>query len=154
MPLRTDLRLRRPLPGLLRLPWDRPLEDWQPEEAALRDMPVGPSRHLVRFVEADDRLWAVKELPERVAEREYAVLRELEVRGLPAVKAAGLVHQPESGNALLDTTSCALAQRRFRYSPARDAHGNPVAGTATRCIRWEIPVDIPPTPEPLPLPTQ
>ena len=68
MPLRTDLRLRRPLPGLLRLPWDKPLAEWQPEDAALREMPVGPSRHLVRFVEADGRMWAIKELPERVDE--------------------------------------------------------------------------------------
>ncbi len=126
MPLRTDLRLRRPLPGLLRLPWDKPLEQWKPEEAALRELPVGPSRHLVRFVEADSRLWAVKELPERIAEREYAVLRELEVRDLPAVKAAGLVHQPESGNALLVTRyldrSWQFRRLLMRLPPNRPAH--------------------------------
>jgi hypothetical protein len=126
MPLRTDLRLRRPLPGLLRLPWDKPLEDWQPDEAALRVMPVGPSRHLVRFVEAEQRMWAIKELPERVAEQEYAVLRELEVRELPAVKAAGLVHQPESGNALLVTRyldrSWQFRRLLIRLPPNRPAH--------------------------------
>lgn len=99
----TDLRLRVPSPELLALPWDRPLEDWQQEQADLRELPVGPSRHLVRFVFADEQLWAIKELPERVAAREYAVLRELEVRALPAVRAAGLARQAENGNALLVT---------------------------------------------------
>ena len=103
MPRTTDLRLRVPSPGLLALPWDKRLEDWRDDEAELRQLPVGPSRHLVRFVLADRRLWAIKELPERVAAREYAVLRNLEARELPAVRAAGLVSQPEDGNALLVT---------------------------------------------------
>ncbi|HEX4251063.1 MAG TPA: DUF4032 domain-containing protein, partial [Pseudonocardia sp.] len=47
------------------------------------------------FVETDDELWALKQLPERTAAKEYAVLRELETMGLPAVRAAGLVIQPE-----------------------------------------------------------
>ena len=103
MPASTDLRLRVPSPQLLALPWDQPLQDWSLDDADLRDLPVGPSRHLVRFVHADGQLWAVKELPERVAAREYSVLRELEQRSLPAVRAAGLAHQRESGNALLVT---------------------------------------------------
>ena len=43
-----------------------PLAEWDPTAVALRDIPVGPSRHLVRFVEADGRLWALKALPHRV----------------------------------------------------------------------------------------
>jgi hypothetical protein len=82
-------------PGLLALPWDRPLREWDATEVPLRDIPVGPSRHLVRFVETDGQLWALKQLPERTAAKEYAVLRELETMGLPAVRAAGLVIQPE-----------------------------------------------------------
>jgi len=81
---------------LLALPWDRPLRDWDATEVPLRDIPVGPSRHLVRFVEADGQLWALKQLPERIAAKEYAVLRQLETMGLPAVRAAGLVIQPET----------------------------------------------------------
>ena len=122
----TDLRLRRPVPGLIRLPWEKPLADWQPDEATLREMPVGPSRHLVRFVEADGRLWAVKELPARVAEREYAVLRALEARALPAVRAAGLAHQPADGNALLVTRyldkSWQFRRLLIRLPPNRPAH--------------------------------
>jgi hypothetical protein len=91
-----ELRLRVTSPGLLALPWDRPLRDWDATEVPLRDIPVGPSRHLVRFVEADGQLWALKHLPERIAAKEYAVLRQLETMGLPAVRPAGLVIQPEA----------------------------------------------------------
>jgi hypothetical protein len=69
----------------------------------LRDFAVGMSRHLVKFVEADDQLWAVKEMPPRVAGKEYDVLRQLEDMGLPAVRPAGLVLQPEFDSAILVT---------------------------------------------------
>jgi hypothetical protein len=72
-------------------------------EVALRDIAVGPSRHLVKFVEADDLLWAVKDMPPRVAVKEYDVLRRLEDMGLPAVRPAGLVLQPEFDTAILVT---------------------------------------------------
>ncbi len=98
-----DLRLRRPSPGLLALPWLEPLGQWDATEAPVRDIPVGPSRHLVRFVETDNALWALKELPQRIAAKEYAVLRDLESRSLPAVRPAGLVIQPEEDTAILVT---------------------------------------------------
>jgi len=98
-----DLRLRDPSPGLLALPWLEPLAEWDATEVPLRDVPVGPSRHLVRFVETDGRLWALKELPQRVALKEYGVLRALEARALPAVRPAGLVVQPQDDNAILVT---------------------------------------------------
>ncbi|MDQ1428504.1 MAG: hypothetical protein QOK39_1980, partial [Acidimicrobiaceae bacterium] len=89
-----DLRLRVATPGLLALPWLEPLEEWSATEVPLRDIPVGPSRHLVRFVETDGQLWALKLLPARLARKEYAVLRALENQSLPAVRPAGLVLQP------------------------------------------------------------
>jgi Domain of unknown function (DUF4032)/Lipopolysaccharide kinase (Kdo/WaaP) family len=98
-----SIRLRRASSGLLGLPWLEPLEAWSPEAAEFRDLPVGPSRHTVRFVLADGVLYGLKELPTRVARREYQVLRELEARILPAVQAVGLVEQPTGGNAILVT---------------------------------------------------
>jgi hypothetical protein len=88
---------------LLALPWREPLGEWDATAVSIRDNPVGPSRHLVRFVEADDRLWALKELPHRIAVREYEVLRELEHRSLSAVRAAGVVVQPFEDTAVLVT---------------------------------------------------
>jgi hypothetical protein len=79
------------------------LSQWNVPDVPLRDIAVGPSRHLVKFVEADDALWAVKDMPQRIAAREYDVLRRLEEMGLPAVRPAGLVAQPEFDTAILVT---------------------------------------------------
>jgi Domain of unknown function (DUF4032)/Lipopolysaccharide kinase (Kdo/WaaP) family len=99
----ADIRLRVATPGLLALPWLEPLAEWYATEVPLRDIPVGPSRHLVRFVETDGALWALKELPQRIAAKEYAVLRGLEARALPAVRPVGLVSQPGEDAAILVT---------------------------------------------------
>lgn len=88
---------------MLALPWDRPLDEWTVPEVPLRDIAVGPSRHLVKFVDADGGLWAVKDMPARVAAKEYAVLSRLEEMGLPAVRPAGLVLQAEFDTAILVT---------------------------------------------------
>jgi tRNA A-37 threonylcarbamoyl transferase component Bud32 len=98
-----EFRLRAPTPGLVGLPWDRPLSEWVVPDVPLRDIAVGMSRHLVKFVDADDQLWAVKDMPPRVAIKEYDVLRQLEDMGLPAVRPAGLVLQPEFDTAILVT---------------------------------------------------
>jgi hypothetical protein len=51
----------------------------------------GISRHVVRFVDYDGRLYALKELPRRYAEREYRLLRRLEEEEMPVVDAVGVV---------------------------------------------------------------
>jgi Domain of unknown function (DUF4032)/Lipopolysaccharide kinase (Kdo/WaaP) family len=103
MPAGLDIRLRVPTPGLLGLPWADRLADWDATEVPLRDIAVGPSRHLVRFVESDGGLWALKELPPRIAQKEFGVLRELESRGLAAVRPAGVVGQAFADTAILVT---------------------------------------------------
>jgi hypothetical protein len=65
-----SIRLRAASPGLLALPWLDPLGSWPEDAANFREHNVGPSRHLVRFVEADYLLYALKELPSRVADKE------------------------------------------------------------------------------------
>jgi hypothetical protein len=97
------LRLRRPTEDLLALPWDAPLGAWTLEKAVFRDLPVGPSRHLVRFVVAGHDLIALKEEPIDVAAREYDVLRVMEELGLPAVVALGIAESPERGTAIVVT---------------------------------------------------
>lgn len=53
-----------------------------------------------------------------------------------------------SGHESLDSTTCMLIRRRFRYRPAIDAAGNPAASVYTQRIRWSLPA--PPPPEPAP----
>jgi hypothetical protein len=120
-----ELRLRTPTADLLALPWERPLDEWTAPDVPLRELPVGPSRHLVKFVECDGALWAVKDLPPRIAEREYAVLGRLEELGLPAVRRAGLVRQPAFDTALLLTRYLDSWQYRRlfrRLPPDQPAH--------------------------------
>jgi len=95
------LRLRR-AGQLLDLPWELPLDAWPPS-LQFRVLPVGPSRHLVRFLVVDGDLIALKEEPIDVAEREYDVLTHLERVGLPAVAPIGLAEQPWTGSAILVT---------------------------------------------------
>ena len=97
------LRLRESAAALLDLPWELPLADWSAEALPFRDLPVGPSRHLVRFLVADGATYALKELPLPIAGREYDVLRHLEELGLPAVLAVGVAEAPERDVAILVT---------------------------------------------------
>ena len=97
------LRLRDPAIDLVDLPWELPLEDWSAERLSFRYVPVGPSRHLVRFLVSSAILYALKELPIGVARQEYDVLLHLEKLGLPTVEAAGVAEAPARGSAILVT---------------------------------------------------
>jgi hypothetical protein len=97
------LRLRDEVASLLDLPWELPLARWDGTGHRFRELPVGPSRHLVRFLVSDGIVYALKELPTAVAEREFGVLRHLEVAGLPAVRAVGLAERPDRGDSVLVT---------------------------------------------------
>jgi tRNA A-37 threonylcarbamoyl transferase component Bud32 len=76
-------------PHFLELPWQQPLEEW--ESKRIVNVVRGISRHVVRFVEYDGAVYALKEIAERPARREYTLLRRLEDQGLPVVEAVGLV---------------------------------------------------------------
>ena len=80
-------------PSFLDLPWEQPLEEW--DTPRLVNVVRGISRHVVRFVEYDGALYAIKELPERPARREWRLLRALESQGLPVVEAVGIVSKRE-----------------------------------------------------------
>ena len=76
-------------PAGLDLPWDRALEDW--DHPAIVRLTRGISRNVVRFAAYRDAVYAVKELDERLAEREYGLLRDLVELGLPVVEPVCLV---------------------------------------------------------------
>ncbi|SHN45842.1 DUF4032 domain-containing protein [Cryptosporangium aurantiacum] len=89
--------------GLLALPWERPLAEWDPE--LLLDVPQrGISRHVVRFVADSGQVYALKEIAERLARHEYALLTDFEAEGLPTVSVLGLcVDRPDDQEAILVT---------------------------------------------------
>ncbi len=90
-PGRISMRFRESSQALVGMPWDQPLSGWADADLEFVDLPVGASRHVVRFVVVDGGILALKELPLDVGQREYDILRQLEARGAPSVRACGLV---------------------------------------------------------------
>src|SRR5258705_6378436 len=76
--------------GLLTLPWREPIAEWQ-DDRIVEIRQRGISRHIVRFVSEGGQVYAVKELDERLARREYRLLRELQDVGIPTVEVIGVV---------------------------------------------------------------
>ncbi len=76
-------------PALFDLPWEVPLEAWPQDQ--LVALPRGISRHVVRFVRLGSRVYAVKEVGEVLAVREYRMLRDLERLRVPSVEASGVI---------------------------------------------------------------
>lgn len=78
-----------PTPSLATLPWSTPLEEW-PEDLVVA-LPRGISRHIVRFVRLDGVVYAIKEVEEPLATREYTLLFDLQRREIPCVEPVGVV---------------------------------------------------------------
>jgi hypothetical protein len=76
--------------GLLTLPLGEPLEEWQ-DERLVEIRQRGLSRHVVRFVADGGELYALKAISERLARREYQLLRALAELNVPAVEVVGIV---------------------------------------------------------------
>jgi hypothetical protein len=84
-----EITAARPDPALLDLPWDVPLEDWPADTLAA--LPRGISRHVVRFVRLSGRVIAIKEIDEKLARREYGLLRLLNRLDQPAVEPLAVI---------------------------------------------------------------
>lgn len=89
--------------GLLSLPWREPLNDWD-DERMVEIRQRGLHRHVVRFVGEGNQIYALKELDERLARKEYRLLRRLRELSIPAVEAVGIVvNRPDELDAILVT---------------------------------------------------
>ncbi|MFC7534928.1 DUF4032 domain-containing protein [Actinoplanes sp. GCM10030250] len=99
-------------PALLDLPWHIPLEEWPADH--LVALPQGISRHIVRFVKLNDVVYAMKETRERIAEKEYDLLRALERIDFPAVQAVAIAtdRQTREGEPL----ETVLVTRHLQFS--------------------------------------
>lgn len=83
----------------------------------------------------------------RITDRDYPdAAYEAGVKGVvglrftvaPSGRVADCAVTRSSGSRLLDETTCRLIVRRFRYRPARDAGGRPIAATIRGEHSWEI----------------
>jgi hypothetical protein len=75
--------------AIISLPWGVPLAEWPPDR--LVALPHGISRHVVRFVQVGDDIYAAKEIPEHLATHEYTMLHDLTRLDAPCVEASGVV---------------------------------------------------------------
>lgn len=120
--MRFQMLPREAWPDFLDLPWDEPLEEWT--SPRIVEVARGLSRHVVRFVDYDGALYALKELPTRLAEREFRLLRELAAASVPVVEVVGVVsergnqgaavHAP--GDAGADDLGAVLITRHLEFS--------------------------------------
>jgi hypothetical protein len=110
MAARFQLVTRAGHPDFLDLPWNAPLQEWKSERIV--EVARGISRHVVRFVEYDGTVYALKELPEHLALREYRLLRGLAERGMPVVEGIGVV----TGRSQNDELGAILITRHLEYS--------------------------------------
>ena len=102
--------------ALYNLPWHTPLEQWPEDETLAAQR--GISRHIVRLVRSTpdpaSEIYAVKETVEEFAVREYEALRELSLRGAPAVAQVAIVTNRYSKNN--EELPCAIVTRFLPYS--------------------------------------
>ena len=92
--MKLHVASKRDFPTGLDLPWIRSLSEW--DLPFMVSVSQGICRNVVRFVRYRDTVYAIKEIAERLAIKEYGLLRSLEELGMPVVQAVCLV--TERGN--------------------------------------------------------
>jgi Domain of unknown function (DUF4032) len=101
--------------GLPTLPWSVPLAQWR-DDRLVEIRQRGISRHVVRFVYDDGTLHALKELSERLARREYRVLRALADLNVPAVEVVGIAVDLDEAQPRQQDRDAILVTRFLTYA--------------------------------------
>ncbi len=125
------IRARTARAELLTLPWDTPLEEWV--DGRLVEVARGPSRHVVRFVAMEGALYALKELPERLAHHEYDMLRMMADEGLPTVATVAVVDRQDLESVLVTAHLAYSLPYRTLFARQRRTDGA-LAPLATRLL--------------------
>lgn len=99
-------------PDLAFLPWGTALEEW-PDDLVVA-LPRGISRHIVRFVRLHGVVYAIKEVEQHFAQREYELLFDLQRRGLPTVEPVGVIL--DRHDAAGEPLPAALITRHLEFS--------------------------------------
>ncbi|MDP9849892.1 DUF4032 domain-containing protein [Streptosporangium lutulentum] len=99
-------------PDLIRLPWDVPLEEWP--EHHLVSLPRGISRHVVRFARLSGKVYAIKEISEYYAKREYRLLWDLSRMDTPSVEPVAVVTGRADANG--EPLDSALITQHLQFS--------------------------------------
>ncbi len=118
----VEITIRPGHPDFLDLPWDRTIKEWESERMVA--LPMGISRHEVRFFQYPQGIYVVKELSERAARQDYGVLRILEGFASSAVRPVGLVegrhpdrHAEESAALITEYEPFSFSYRELLSGP-------------------------------------
>jgi hypothetical protein len=111
-----NLTLRPNHPDFLDLPWGSPLEQWRGRCDRLEEVQRGLSRHPVVFVNYAGALYALKELPAGLAEKEYSLLLHMEAARLPCVTPIGYAQNTGAGNGSAEAPASVLITRYLDHS--------------------------------------
>ena len=79
--------------------WVTPLSDWT--DPRLVEVARGTHRHVVKFLGLDDGIYALKELPNDDAMKEYRLLGNMALDGLPVVERVGVVRREDLDDVLI-----------------------------------------------------
>lgn len=117
----------RPIPGPSALP--DPLPSVGPSFAPIA---AKPRNDPLRWVTTDDYRsnWIRQEMTGKARFR-----LEIAADG----RVSGCTVTGSSGHPELDAATCALVTRRAKFQPARGSEGEPVAGSYTNAIDWQLP---------------
>jgi hypothetical protein len=137
--MRFQMLPRGSWPDFLDLPWSEPLQQW--DSPRLVEVARGISRHVVRFVDYDGALYALKELPEPLAEREFRLLRELAAASVPVVEVAGVVSGRDQLDAVLITRHLEFSlpyRTLFTQRAVSDLHNRLIDAVAELLVRLHL----------------
>ncbi|MDQ2853280.1 MAG: DUF4032 domain-containing protein [Chloroflexota bacterium] len=137
--MRFQMLPRGSWPDFLDLPWEEPLASWV--SPRLVEVARGISRHVVRFVDYDGSLYALKELPEPLAEREYRLLRELAAASVPVVEVVGVVSDRGDLGAILITRHLEFSlpyRTLFTVRGISDLHSRLLDAVAELLVRLHL----------------
>lgn len=132
MPTGFEIQATNVDSALLDLPWNLPLEEWP--DSLLVALPRGISRHVVRFVQLNERVVAVKEIGAPVACHEYVMLRDLSRLNAPSVVPTAVITGRTDDNG--EELNAVLITEHLQFSlPYRALFSRHMApDTATRLI--------------------
>jgi methylglyoxal synthase len=122
-------------PDFLDLPWDVPLDQWDTDR--LVEVERGIGRHVVRFVRYGRSIYALKQLPRDLAEREYRLLRTLADESIPVVETVGVVKSTDPGSGMRTWASndAVLITRHLDLSlPYRSLFKEPISDLRERLL--------------------
>ena len=137
--MRFQMLPRGSWPDFLDLPWQEPLAGWV--SPRLVEVARGISRHVVRFVDYDGSLYALKELPEPLAEREYRLLRDLAAASVPVVEVVGVVSDRSDLGAILITRHLEFSlpyRTLFTVHGISDLHNRLLDAVAELLVRLHL----------------